>query len=181
MGLSEDSRTLLQLLLGRGKTYGDIAGLLGIDETEVRSRAHQALTEINGSDPDRDVNLTDYLLGQCDPIGRADVARELAGNEEAAETASSLAEQLSLLVPGAELPRAGQPAKAAAPRAPKPPSLRPRRKTSAGTDDAPAGSAASASQKRLIVILVLAAFLVLAGVLFLTGVFGGDDSDKNPP
>ena len=39
MPLSEDSRALLQLLLGRGKSYADISGLLGIDEDEVRSRA----------------------------------------------------------------------------------------------------------------------------------------------
>ena len=188
MALSEDSRTLLQLLLGRGKTYEDIAGLLGIEESEVRSRAHQALTEINGDDPDRDVNLTDYLLGQCDPIARADVARELATNEEAAETASSLSDQLRLLVPGADLPRTGTTAKAPSSGSrPKPPSLRPRlsrdKSETAGKAD-PAGATGggrSSSQKRLIAILILAAFLVAVVILLLTGVFGGDDSDNEPP
>ncbi len=110
MALSEDSRTLLQLLLGRGKSYGDISGLLGIEESEVRDRAHQALTEINGSDPDKDLDLTDYLLGQSDPIARADVARKLADNPEAVSAASGLSAScdswcLELTFPGLPEPR----------------------------------------------------------------------------
>ena len=74
MPLSEDSRTLLQLLLGRGKSYADISGLLGIDEAEVRERAGTALAEVDSSAPAPDPDLTDYLLGQADPITRADVS-----------------------------------------------------------------------------------------------------------
>ena len=76
MALNEDSRSLLQLMLARGKSYGAIAGLLGVDESEVRTRARSALTEIAGSDCD--ASLTDYLLGQADPIGRAETARALS-------------------------------------------------------------------------------------------------------
>ena len=43
MPLSEDSRALLQLLLGRGKSYSDISGLLGIDEAEVRRQRGDGL------------------------------------------------------------------------------------------------------------------------------------------
>ena len=188
MGLSEDSRTLLQLLLGRGKSYSDIAGLLGIDETEVRSRAHQALTEINGSDPDSEVNLTDYLLGQSDPIGRAEVARALAENEEAADTASSLADQLSLLVPGADLPRnvGGKATTArgtskAAPRRNKPQGKGSRSTSPNASGDESDSNGGLGSQKRLIAILVLAAFLVAVVILLLTGVFGGSDDKEETP
>lgn len=190
MALSEDSRTLLQLLLGRGKSYGDIAGLLGIDEGEVRARAHRALTEINGDDPDRDVPLTDYLLGQSDPLERADVARQLAENEAAAETAADLSDQLRLLVPGASLPRAGSaaaPAKAKSASSPK----RARRVTptadadadGSGTPDAAKASGAAGltgSQRRLIAILIFVALLVVVGVLLLTDAFGGDDESEPP-
>ncbi|HTU14038.1 MAG TPA: hypothetical protein VMF31_02455 [Solirubrobacterales bacterium] len=185
MALSEDSRTLLQLLLGRGKSYGDIASLLGIEESEVRNRAHQALTEIHGGDPDRDANLTDYLLGQSDPIGRADVARVLAENEAAAETAAELSDQLRLLVPGASFPRGG----AAPARKPVPPSSAPRRARrvtpSTGDDQpsdftSPLNKTLDAGQRRLIAILVFAALLIVVAVILIAKPFG-DNDDSNEP
>lgn len=179
MALSEDSRTLLQLLLGRGKSYSDISGLLGIDEAEVRNRAHLALTEINGSDPDVDVNLTDYLLGQSDPIGRADVARELAQNESAADTASSLSDQLRLLVPGADLPRLGATSgssgksRASSRSSAGSTTSAPRKdKSSEGSGGSPIGK----KQLRLIAALVLLAVLIIAGIILVTG--GGNDDDS---
>jgi len=186
MALSEDSRTLLQLLLGRGKSYGDIASLLGIEESEVRNRAHQALTEIHGSDPDRDVNLTDYLLGQSDPIGRADVARELAENEAAAETAAELSDQLRLLVPGASFPRGGS-APAQRPSSKSSPTpKRARKVTPADGDDQTSDSksglskALTSSQRRLIAILIFVALLIVVAILLLTNPFGGDDDKQTP-
>ncbi|HNC05556.1 MAG TPA: hypothetical protein PLS38_04560, partial [Solirubrobacterales bacterium] len=107
MPLSEDSRALLQLLLGRGKNYADISGLLGIDEAEVRSRAGTALAELDDSNRPPDPELTDYLLGQADPIGRADVGNRISSDPALAERAESITDQLRLLVPGAELPRPG--------------------------------------------------------------------------
>ena len=82
MPLQGDQRALLQLLCERGQSYEDISGLLGVPADEVRERARAALTEIGGSDPDADVGLTDYLLGQADPIGRADAVRRLQGDPE---------------------------------------------------------------------------------------------------
>jgi len=185
MALSEDSRTLLQLLLGRGKSYSDISGLLGIDETEVRARAHQALTEINGSDPDVDVNLTDYLLGQSDPIARADVARELSENSAAADTAANLSDQLKLLVPGAGLPRLGVSAGAAAGPAKgksTPPAAASKSKATPSSPQAAGPSSASLlskTQLRLIAALVLVAILILIGFFVIKG-SGNDDGDKAP-
>ena len=77
MAMTPDQRATLQLLLERGQTYSDLATLLAVDEAEVRDRARAALTELGGADPDRNVGLTDYLLGQADPIGRADASRHL--------------------------------------------------------------------------------------------------------
>ena len=184
MALSEDSRTLLQLLLGRGKSYSDISGLLGIDESEVRDRAHKALTEINGADPDRDVNLTDYLLGQSDPIARADVARELSDIPEAAETASSLVDQLSLLVPGADLPRIAG-GKVTPTRRSGSARTRPARadrpsKSGSDAESGPQSRSLTGSQRRLIAILLGAALLVTVIILALTGVFSGDDGPDTP-
>ena len=77
MAITPDQQATLQLLLERGQSYADLARLLGQDEAEVRARARAALTELGGADPDRNVGLTDYLLGQADPIGRADASRHL--------------------------------------------------------------------------------------------------------
>ena len=104
MPLSDDQRAMLQLVLQHGQSYEDISGLQGIDVEEVRSSARAALTEIGGEDPDGKVGLTDYLLGQADPIGRADVARQLQSDGDTRALAERLEAQLRLIAPGAELP-----------------------------------------------------------------------------
>src|SRR3954463_12941515 len=134
---------MLQLLLEGGQGYDDIGSLLGIAPGGGRSRARAALTEIGGADPDAQVGLSDSLLGQADPIGRADAVRHLQGDPEANALAQRLVQNLRLLAPKAELPEipeprggrraaplppppsaapaAGAPAQAAPPPAPGPP------------------------------------------------------------
>src|ERR671918_2355993 len=105
MTLTADQQAMLQLLLERGQSYDDLASVLGVGVDEVRTRARAALTELaGGADPDAEVGLTDYLLGQADPIGRADAVRHLQADPEANAMASRLVSQLRLLAPGAELP-----------------------------------------------------------------------------
>jgi hypothetical protein len=191
MALSEDSRSLLQLLLARGKSYGDIAGLLGVDESEVRARAHSALAEIYGSDPDREANLTDYLLGQADPIERASTARTLADNPDARETASELSAQLKLLVPGADLPKldatAGSLAGGSRRRRQSDVKSEPKsRKSSSDTGHSgPRGllKGLSMTQRRLLAVLVLAAILVAVIILVvsLVGSDGSEDTTAEQP
>jgi hypothetical protein len=122
VALSEEQRTMLQLLLS-GQSYDDIGSLLGVGSDEVRSRARAALGEIGGADPDAQVGLSDYLLGQADPIGRADAVRHLQGDPEANALAQRLVQNLRLLAPNAQLPeipeaRGGR--RAAAPPPPPP-------------------------------------------------------------
>ena len=104
MGLQGDQRALLQLLSERGQSYEDIGSLLGLDVEEVRTRARSALTEMGGEDPDREVGLTDYLLGQADPIGRADAARHVQADPGANALAHKLVAQLRLLARGRSFP-----------------------------------------------------------------------------
>src|SRR3954467_1092795 len=113
---------MLQLLLEGGQGYDDIGSLLGIPPDEVRSRARAALTEIGGADPDAQVGLSDYLLGQADPIGRADAVRHLQGDPDANALAQRLAQNLRLLAPKAELPEIPEPrgGRSAAPPPPPP-------------------------------------------------------------
>ena len=96
---------MLQLLLERGQSYADLASLLGVEEAEVRARARATLTELAGADPDRHVGLTDYLLGQADPIGRADAVRHLKDDPDDLELATEITQKIRLIAPDAELPR----------------------------------------------------------------------------
>jgi hypothetical protein len=169
MAITSDQRAVLQLLLERGQSYSDLATLLAVDEAEVRSRARAALTELGGADPDRNVGLTDYLLGQADPIGRADAVRHLQSDPEDHQLASDLTAILRETFPTAELPRLpGEP-------------RQPRRAKSA--EGSPTGSrlpsfGLTESQTRLIAILGAGAIILIAAVLGITGVFGGGDDSS---
>ncbi len=169
MAISADQRATLQLLLERGQSYEDLGRLLGQPEAEVRARARAALAELGGADPDRNVGLTDYLLGQADPIGRADASRHLRDDPADYELVSGLCEQLRELFPKAELPRLpGQPRSSGG-------LLRRGQPTTPAPDVARPPTALSRSQTRLIIVLGSAAVLVIAVVLAVTGAFGGDD------
>jgi hypothetical protein len=100
---------MLQLLLEGGQSYDDIGSLLGIAPDEVRTRARSALTEIGGADPDAQVGLSDYVLGQADPIGRADAVRHLQSDPEANALAQRLVQNLRVLAPKAQLPEIPEP------------------------------------------------------------------------
>jgi hypothetical protein len=119
LALTDEQRAMLQLLLEGGQSYEDIGSLLGIAPDEVRTRARAALQEIAGTDPDAQVGLSDYLLGQADPIGRADAVRQLQSDPETNATAERLVQTLRLLAPKAQLPEI--PAPKGGKRVPAPP------------------------------------------------------------
>jgi hypothetical protein len=166
--LTADQKATLQLLLERGQSYADLASMLGIDEGEVRARARAALRELAGGDPDRNVGLTDYLLGQADPIGRADAVRHLRDDPADRQLAADLIDELRAVVPNADLPRLPGEARtgrfARRPAAPEEGVAKPSRLSSL-----------SESQSRLLIGLGSAAVLLIAVVLAVTGAFGGDD------
>jgi hypothetical protein len=188
MPLTDDQRAMLQLLLQRGQSYADIGSLLGLDVEGVQSRARQALTEIGGQDPDRDVSLTDYLLGQADPIGRADAARQLQADGEARDLAERLVTQLRVLAPGADLPNLPGADSSSAKRKDTPaPAPQP---SDRAADNAPTRrpfgeltSTLSRGQRQAIAGLFGAGILIVVAVLALAGVFdsggGGDNSSSN--
>jgi hypothetical protein len=193
MAISDDQRAMLQLLLQRGQSYADISSLLGLDVDGVRSRARSALTEIGGEDPDGDVSLTDYLLGQADPIGRADAARHLQSDAHARELAERLSTQLRVLAPGAELPEipGGDGRAKAKPRAEKPKPATTATQV-ADDDSEPAspkeprnsplsgfGSTLTRGQRQLFGGLFAGGILLVFLILLIAGVFsgGGGGSD----
>ena len=178
---------MLQLLLEGGQGYDDIASLLGTTPDEVRSRSRDALRDMGGADPDSAVQLSDYLLGQADPIGRADAVRHLQNDAEANALASRLVSQLRLLAPKAQLPEIPAP-KGGGRAAPAP--AAPGASAPAGQGGGRAGRAAGRISQT-----VRGARLQQAqqpvhrhrdrrrrscwsiGVLAIAGVFGGDDGD----
>jgi hypothetical protein len=83
--LPADQGAVLQLLLRQGRPYGELSGLLDLDEAEVRRRAHGALDalgpdETPGLDAGRRAEIADYLLGQQDASHRAATYAFLEGS-----------------------------------------------------------------------------------------------------
>jgi hypothetical protein len=180
MTLTSDQQAMLQLVLERGQSYGDIAAVLGVGVDEVRTRARTALTDLGGGDPDAEVGLTDYLLGQADPIGRADAVRHLQGDPEARQLTERLIERLREVAPAAELPELPAPRERRAVLG---------RRAAPGAEAAREGDAAaptrsrfrdtlSRRQQQVIVALGAVALLVLMGGLALAGAFGGGEDSE---
>jgi hypothetical protein len=164
MALTADQRAMLQLLLERGQSYDDLASVLGVRVDEVRTRARAALTELGGgSDPDAEVGLTDYLLGQADPIGRADAVRHLQADPDSRRLASELRDRLLEISPDARLPEL--------------PEAKGRRRAEPAGPSKPRGTM-TRRQQQTIVALVAGAVLVLVGVLAFTGAFAGGDDEE---
>jgi hypothetical protein len=193
VALTDEQRTMLQLLLEGGQRYEDIGSLLGISADEVRNRARAALQEIGGADPDAEVGLSDYLLGQADPIGRADAVRHLQSDAETNALAERLVQNLRLLAPKAQLPEIPEP-RGGRKSAPPPPPSSPQAAASApvagpGAPSTPAapkgpgfasrvaglfsGLGGSSGKRRTQLIVGLAAALALVIVVVVVASSGG--------
>jgi hypothetical protein len=111
--LPPDQRAVLQMVLGRGRGYDDIASMLAIDRAAVRQRALSALDELGpatGVPPERRALITDYLLGQL-PAGIREETREhLAHSPTERAWARVVAAELEPLAAGPlpEIPAAAE-------------------------------------------------------------------------
>jgi hypothetical protein len=123
--LPADQRSVLQLLLRQGKGYDDLSGLLRLETSEVRSRAHDALAVFGpgaaGLSAERRGEIGDWLLGQQDPE-RATATRAFVGDSAAGRAwADAVARELQPLgghrLP--EVPRDGAAPSPAGPPAPR--------------------------------------------------------------
>jgi hypothetical protein len=198
VALSADQQAMLQLLLERGQSYADLASLLGVNEAEVRARARAALTELAGADPDRNVGLTDYLLGQADPIGRADAVRHLKDDPADLDVAKEITQKIRLIAPEADLPRLPGEERRPRPRRargdtlsrlPVPERLRrrapeaPSQSGAGGEPETPRrlGTTLSKRQTQLAVGLGSAAVLLVVVVLGVAGAFSSDGDGPATP
>jgi hypothetical protein len=181
--LSPDKRAVLDLVLQRGRSYDDIASLLGIDRAAVRARALAAFDELGpdtGIAAESRALITDYLLGQL-PERVAEQTRErLAQSPYERAWARVLASALSPMAaePLPEIPDGPRPGTAAATQ-PQPKSsgdsAEPRKPRSRerGPRHAPRLSDRPSSRRGGAIMLGVGAIVVVALVVFLTGITGG--------
>lgn len=103
-GLPPDQRAVLEMVLGRGHSYDEIARLLKIDRAGVRQRALSALDAlgpVTRVSPERRALITDYLLGQL-PARVADEVRDHLGRSASERAwARVVASELAPLSPAA--------------------------------------------------------------------------------
>ena len=106
--LPADQKAVVQLLLRRGSRYEELSGLLGIDEAEVRRRAHGALEALGpagapGLSAERREQISDYLLGQQSGEHAAGTRGFLEGSDSGRAWARSVGDELRELA-GDRLP-----------------------------------------------------------------------------
>jgi hypothetical protein len=194
--LPADQRAVLQLLLGQGKTYEDLAGLLGIDAAGVRRRAQDALDELGPDsgrrmEDDRRALVGDYLLGQLGAAEAADVRDYLEGSAGARSWARALSGELRSLAPAGlpEIPEEGAPGPSAAtprgsaaveqptrPEEAPVPAAAPRAARAQRTGPA-LGERRSSRLGGALLLGGVAVLIVVVALLLLTG--GDDDNDGN--
>jgi hypothetical protein len=104
--LPADQRAVLSLVLRQGKSYGDVAALLRINEAVVANRAYAALDAlgpIGALDEELREEIADYLLGQQTASEREATRHELAASDTARAWARIVAAELRPLA-GDSLP-----------------------------------------------------------------------------
>src|ERR687895_2769725 len=101
--LAPDQRAVISLVLQQGRSYDEIATLLGMPVDAVRARAHAGLAALvrdNGLPPEVTGPLADYLLGQ-QPEKDAEATRGLLADSEPARAwATDVAARLEDVAPG---------------------------------------------------------------------------------
>jgi Anti-sigma-K factor rskA/Sigma-70, region 4 len=127
--LSPEKRAIVELVLQQGKTYPELADMLGMPESRVRDLARDALVElapvsVRGVEDDWRGQLADYVLGQQTGPEATATKGHLRRSEAARSWARSLLDSLEQLyangsvpaIPDGERGRAARrPAVAAAP------------------------------------------------------------------
>jgi hypothetical protein len=121
--LPGDQRAVLQLVLGRGRSYDEIAGLLSINPEGVRERARAATDALGPQTRVPDTNrqmICDYLLGQLPAHDIPAVRELLAHSAPERGWARVLSQELAPLSAGPlpEIPVSTGPSAAPSPAAP---------------------------------------------------------------
>jgi Sigma-70, region 4 len=130
--LPGDQRAVLQLVLGRGRSYDEIARMLSINASAVRERALAALRALGPQttvDPGHQALIADYLLGQASDDDAARARDLLADSPSERAWARVVASELAPVaggpLPEIPLQRSGPPTPSAVPEAAAPEAAEP--------------------------------------------------------
>jgi hypothetical protein len=174
--LPPDQRAVLELVLQRGRSYDEIAELLGIDRAGVRQRALSALDALGpqtGVPSERRALITDYLLGALPQRVGEEVRQRLAESPGERAWARVIASELA---PIARQPLPEIPVEAAAPaRAEERPARRERRRA---PEPAAAPAAKPPASRRGGALLLAGAALIVAAVIAALVASSGGSSTK---
>jgi hypothetical protein len=199
--LPPDQRAVLQMVLGRGRGYDEIAKMLQIERADVRQRALRALDALGPGTrvpSERRALITDYLLGQLPEEASAETREELARSPSERAWARVIASELQPLAEGAlpEIPAAaaadangggarereqvvsaGEPEAPAAAAVPTAAASEPPR----ARDRGPRTVYRPSSRRGGAILLGLGAAVVIAVVVVLIATSGGSSHKSNRP
>jgi hypothetical protein len=171
--LTDEQRAIVELVLQQGKSYDELADMLGIPEARVRERAREALIElapvsVRAVEEDWRGQIADYVLGQQSGPEATATRGHLRRSESARGWTRSLLDALDQLYGDRELPVIPEPdrgaRRAAAPR---------------GAEAGPLAGGDAIRRRRLLAAAAAAGALVLllAVLVWPIGVLGGDDDE----
>jgi hypothetical protein len=182
--LTAEKRAIVELVLQQGKTYPELADMLGMPESRVRELARDALVElapvsVRGVEEDWRGQLADYVLGQQSGPEATATKGHLRRSEAARSWARSLLDSLEQLyangsvpaIPEGERGRAKRAAPLAAGTASSGPGLK-RSSLGAGFFGVLGGAAG-------VMALAAAAVILLAVLVWPIGLLTGDDSKSS--
>jgi hypothetical protein len=183
--LSAEQRAIVELVLQQGKTYPELAEMLGMPESRVRELARDALVElapvsVRGVEADWRGQLADYVLGQQSGPEATATTGHLRRSEAARSWARSLLDSLEQLYANGSVPAIPEGERGRAKRPPVEPSAAPA--GAAGLSAAPSGARGLASdpimRRRLLAAAAAAVVILLAVLVWPIGLLMGDD-DKS--
>jgi hypothetical protein len=180
--LPPDQRAVLELVLRRGRSYDQIAEMLGIDRAGVRERALAALDALGpstGVPAQRRALITDYLLGALPGPVSEEVRNRLASSAGERAWARVVAAELQEIsaAPLPEIP-VESPQLAAGPAEPESRPVRRRRPAAPAPQTAEPAAQQPASRTGGALLLAGAA-LVVAGVVAAIIATSGGSSSKS--
>jgi Anti-sigma-K factor rskA/Sigma-70, region 4 len=170
--LSAEQRAIVELVLQQGKTYDELADMLGMPADRVRELARRSLIElaplsVRAVEDDWRGQLADYVLGQQSGPEAAATKGHLRRSEAARSWTRSLLDSLEGLYPNGSLPAIPEGERGRRAVASKPAGL------ASPTD-------ADVRRRRLLAAAgALAALILLAVLVWPVGVLtGGDDEPR---
>jgi hypothetical protein len=171
--LSAEQRAIVELVLQQGKTYDELAEMLGMPVARVRELARRSLIElapvsVRAVEDDWRGQLADYVLGQQSGPEAAATKGHLRRSEAARSWTRSLLDSLAGLYPNGSMPAI-------------PEGERGRRAASAKPAGLAAPADADVKRRRLLAAAgALAALVLLAVLVWPLGVLTGEDDDPEP-